>query len=69
MDLREKKTMRSIYNAFLEIRSKKDIEKVTVKELCDRQRLARRPSTFITGISMTFPKPCRRMLSRRYYPM
>ena len=41
MDLREKKTMRSIYNAFLEIRSKKDIEKVTVKELCDKAEISK----------------------------
>lgn len=33
MDLRTEKTRRSIINAFLELRSKKPLEKITVKEL------------------------------------
>lgn len=36
MDLRVEKTKRSIVNAFLELRAKKPLEKITVKELCQR---------------------------------
>ena len=35
MDIRVEKTKRSIINAFLEIRSKKPLEKITVKELAE----------------------------------
>ncbi len=41
MDLREKKTKRSLHNAFLEIRSKKPLEKITVKELCERAEISK----------------------------
>lgn len=41
MDLREKKTKRSITNAFLELRSKKPLEKITVKELCERAEISK----------------------------
>ena len=34
MDIRIEKTQRAIKNAFLELRSKKPLEKITVKELC-----------------------------------
>ena len=34
MDLRKKKTLRAISNAFLQLRAKKPLEKITVKELC-----------------------------------
>lgn len=34
MDIRVEKTKKSITNAFLELRSQKPIEKITVKELC-----------------------------------
>src|SRR5699024_6679780 len=34
MDLRVKKTETAIKNAFLELRAKKPLEKITVKELC-----------------------------------
>lgn len=34
MDLRTEKTERAIKNAFLELRGKKPLEKITVKELC-----------------------------------
>lgn len=34
MDIRVEKTRKSITNAFLELRSQKPIEKITVKELC-----------------------------------
>ncbi len=36
MDLRVERTRRSIVNAFLELRTKKDLEKITVKELAER---------------------------------
>jgi AcrR family transcriptional regulator len=35
MDLRKKRTQRSIINAFIELRAKKPLEKITVKELAD----------------------------------
>lgn len=35
MDLRIEKTERGIKNAFLELRSKKSLEKITVRELCE----------------------------------
>ena len=34
MDMRVKKTKRSIINAFLELRSKMPLEKIRVNELC-----------------------------------
>ncbi|MCM1387661.1 MAG: hypothetical protein NC231_10050 [Bacillus sp. (in: Bacteria)] len=43
-DIRIKKTNNSIINAFLELRSKKEIEKITVKELCERAMINK--STF-----------------------
>lgn len=44
MDLRIKKTRRSIIDAFLELRAKKPLEKITVKELCERAEINK--STF-----------------------
>ena len=41
MDLREKKTLRSIYNSFLEIRSKKALERITIKELCESAEISK----------------------------
>lgn len=35
MDLRIKKTECAVKNAFIELRSKKELEKITVKELCE----------------------------------
>ena len=35
MDLRVEKTERGIKNAFIELRSKKPLEKITIKELCE----------------------------------
>lgn len=35
MDQRTEKTKRSIYNAFIELRAKMPLEKLTVKELCE----------------------------------
>lgn len=46
MDRRIGKTKRSIYDAFLEIRAKKSLEKLTVKELCERAQINK--STFYT---------------------
>lgn len=44
MDLRIEKTRQSITNTFIELRSKKPLEKITVKELCERARINK--STF-----------------------
>ena len=44
MDLRIEKTRNSIVNTFLELRSKKDLEKITVKELCEKAQINK--STF-----------------------
>lgn len=44
MDLRVEKTKRSIVNAFLELRAKQPLEKITVKELCRRAMIHK--STF-----------------------
>jgi len=41
MDLREKKTERSIKNAFLELRAKRAIEKITVKELIEKAEISK----------------------------
>ena len=41
MDLREKKTKRNIYNAFLQLRSKKALERITVKELCELAEISK----------------------------
>lgn len=39
MDLRVQKTRRSIINAFLELRARKALEKITVKEPCERAEI------------------------------
>lgn len=44
MDLREKKTIRSIENAFLQLRAKKPLERITVKELIELAEVGK--STF-----------------------
>ncbi|MCD7842055.1 MAG: hypothetical protein LUG56_06245 [Lachnospiraceae bacterium] len=44
MDIRIKKTKESITNAFLELRSRKPLEKITVKELCEKAMINK--STF-----------------------
>ncbi|MCR5294434.1 MAG: TetR/AcrR family transcriptional regulator [Lachnospiraceae bacterium] len=41
MDLREKKTVRNINNAFLELRAKKPLEKITVKELAETAEISK----------------------------
>ena len=44
MDLRVEKTEKAIKNAFIELRSQKPLEKITVKELCAEARINK--STF-----------------------
>ena len=44
MDIRIRKTEQAIKNAFIELRSKKPLEKITVKELCERAMINK--STF-----------------------
>lgn len=46
MDIRVTKTKNSIINTFLELRSKHSIEKITVKELCEKAMINK--STFYT---------------------
>lgn len=41
MDLREIKTKRSIHNTFLELRSKKPLEKITIKELAEKAEISK----------------------------
>lgn len=44
MDMRKDKTRKSITNSFLELRSKKPIEKISIKELCEKAMISK--STF-----------------------
>ena len=44
MDIRIEKTKRSITNTFLELRSKKPLEKISIKELCEKAMINK--STF-----------------------
>ena len=46
MDIRIAKTKKGIISAFLELRSKKAIEKITVKALCEKAEINK--STFYT---------------------
>ncbi len=41
MDLREKKTLRAIKNSFLQLRSQKALERITVKELCELSEISK----------------------------
>ena len=41
MDLRRKKTIRAIKNAYLQLRSKKDLEKITVTELTNAAEISK----------------------------
>lgn len=41
MDIREKKTLRSITNAFVEIRTMKPLERITVRELCEKSEISK----------------------------
>ena len=44
MNNRIEKTKQSIYNAFIDLRSKKNLEKITIKELCETAQINK--STF-----------------------
>ncbi|MCM1046854.1 MAG: TetR/AcrR family transcriptional regulator [Clostridiales bacterium] len=49
MDMRIIKTQNSIINAFLSLRAKKEIEKITIKELCEKAMINK--STFYSHYS------------------
>ena len=51
LDLRVEKTERGIKNAFIELRSRKPLEKITVKELCESARINK--STFMRIIKIS----------------
>ena len=40
MDIRIEKTKTAIHNTFLELRSKKPLEKITIKELCELTKIS-----------------------------
>lgn len=44
MDIRIEKTKQGIINAFIELRSRKEIERITIKELCEKAQINK--STF-----------------------
>ncbi len=44
MDIRIEKTKTAIHNTFLELRSKEPLEKITIKELCEKAQINK--STF-----------------------
>ena len=41
MDLREKKTKRNIRNAFIELRAKKPLERISIKELAELAEISK----------------------------
>lgn len=41
MDLRQKKTKQNIFNAFLQLRAHKDLERITIKELCQLAQISK----------------------------
>lgn len=41
MDLRERKTKRAIKDAFLQLRAKKPLERITIKELSDLAEISK----------------------------
>lgn len=41
MDLRQKKTKQTIFNAFLQLRAHKDVERITIKELCQLAQISK----------------------------
>ena len=45
-DLRIRKTETAIKNAFIELRAKKPLEKITVKELCDLALINKSPTPY-----------------------
>ena len=65
MDLREKKTLRAIRTAFLQLRGQRPLEKITVKELCELAEISKATFYITTGIYMTCQSGCRR---RRWQP-
>ena len=48
MDIRIEKTRQSIINAFIELRSHKELERITIKELCEKAQINK--STFYAHI-------------------
>ena len=67
MDLRVEKTEKAIKNAFIELRSQKPLEKITVKELCAEARINK--STFYShyqDIYAHFPESSFSPLCLRY---
>ena len=44
MDIRIEKTKTALHNTFLELRSRKPLEKITIKELCEKAQINK--STF-----------------------
>ena len=65
MDLRIEKTEKAIKNAFIELRARKPLEKITVKELCAEACINK--STFMRTMrtSTICPNPWKK---RRSYP-
>ena len=59
MDLRVTKTQRAIRAAFLELREKKPLEKITVKELASGRRFTNPPFTTTTPMCTPSPTPWR----------
>lgn len=49
MDIRIEKTRQSIINAFIELRSHKELERITIKELCEKAQINK--STFLCTLS------------------
>ena len=56
MDLRIEKTERGIKNAFIELRSRKPLEKITVKELCESARINKSTLKISTICQMRWKK-------------
>ena len=59
MDLRIEKTRQSIVNAFIALRSRKPLEKITVKELCEKAQISQ-PFISTMRTSMSYPIPWKR---------
>ena len=51
MDYRIEKTKRSIYNAFIELRARKPLEKLTVKELCEKYLLSPQKAELLVRVT------------------
>ena len=48
MDIRIEKTKTALHNTFLELRSRKPLEKITIKELCEKAQINK--STFYSPL-------------------